>query len=146
MSEQEYAISRWPDADELIAVPCEIWIPAARPDVIHEENVDRLDTRIVLPGANIPITPGAEQILHDRGVLYLPDFIANAGGVICAAMEYHGSTQAAVFDEIQERIRGNTQHVLEASARDEVVPRRAAEQLSLDRIHAAMATRRFTIF
>ena len=79
-------------------------------------------------------------------MISVPDFIANAGGVICAAMEYHGATQAAVFDEIQQRIRSNTEHVLEASARDGVLPRQAAEQLSRDRIRTAMATRRFGIF
>jgi glutamate dehydrogenase (NAD(P)+) len=131
--------------DELVAVDCEIWIPAARPDVIHAGNVDRLRTRLVASGANIATTAEAEQRLHERGVLNIPDFIANAGGVICAAMEYHGSTQAAVFAEIAERIRANTHHVLEASARDQKPPRHAADELALERIRNAMASRRWSI-
>jgi len=100
----------------------------------------------VVSGANIATTPEAERKLQARGVVNVPDFIANARGVICAAMEYHGSTQSAAFDTIAERIRGDTQRVLETAARDGVLPRQAAEQLSRDRIRSAMATRRFTIF
>jgi len=132
--------------DELIAVECEVWVPAARPDVIHIGNVDRLATRLVVSGANIAATPEAELRLHERGIISVPDFIANAGGVICAAMEYRGSTQAAVFDEIAERVRTNTRSVLEASAREQKTPRQAATELSVSRIRDAMATRRWSIF
>ena len=75
----------------------DIFIPAARPDVVNEANVHRLKAKLVVQGANIPVTPGAERYLHDQGVLCVPDFIANAGGVICAAMEYQGASPAAVF-------------------------------------------------
>ena len=75
------------ERDDLVGVACDIWIPAARPDVINESNVDRLNTRLLVQGANIPVTEGAEERLHKRGILSVPDVIANAGGVICAAME-----------------------------------------------------------
>ena len=84
--------------DAILDVDCDIWIPAARPDVLRGDNVSRLRTRLVPQGANIPCTPEAEQALHASGVLVIPDFIANAGGVICAAMEYRGGTQRAAFD------------------------------------------------
>ena len=100
------------DRDAVIDVECDIWIPAARPDVIREDNVARLRTKLVLQGANIPFTPGAEKILHERGVLVIPDFIANAGGVICAAMEYRGATESQAFQVIEEKIRANTEAVL----------------------------------
>jgi len=134
------------DREAVIDMECEIWIPAARPDVIDEKNVGRLQTRMVVAGANIPTTPGAERSLHERDILNVPDFIANAGGVICAAMEYHGATQTAAFDAIEERIRGNTREVIEASRSQGILPRAAAEQLSLERVKAAMATRRWSIF
>jgi glutamate dehydrogenase (NAD(P)+) len=76
------------DGDAVIDIPCDIWIPAARPDVIHAGNVARLRTKLVAQGANIPCTSEAEAALATRGILVLPDFIANAGGVICAAVEY----------------------------------------------------------
>jgi len=132
--------------DALVGVECEIWIPAARPDVIHEGNVDRLRAKLVVPGANIPLTAGAERTLHERGILYVPDFIANAGGVICAAMEYHGATRTAAFAAIEERIRANTEEVLASAKRAGIQPGQAARDLAARRVRAAMATRRFSIF
>jgi hypothetical protein len=89
--------------DAVIDIPCDIWIPPARPDVIHADNVARLQTRLVAEGANIPCSIEAEQALAARGVLVLPDFIANAGGVICAAIEYRGGTEAAALAFIAEK-------------------------------------------
>jgi glutamate dehydrogenase (NAD(P)+) len=132
--------------DAILDVACEIWIPAARPDVVNEDNVGRLQTRLFAQGANIPITPDAERVLHDRGVLSLPDFIANAGGVICAAMEYAGASQAAAFDAIAEKIRGNTQAVLERSRVEKISPRAAAVALARERVERAMSYRRWAIF
>jgi len=84
-------------SNEIVSVPCDIWIPAARPDVINEKNVHLLNTKLVVEGANIPITEGAEKILYEKGILYVPDFIANAGGVICAASEYQKATRSTAF-------------------------------------------------
>jgi glutamate dehydrogenase (NAD(P)+) len=134
------------DGDALIDVECDIWIPAARPDVIREDNVKRLRTAFVIPGANIAVTAGAEAELHRAGVLVLPDFIANAGGVICAAYEYAGATQAGAFEAIEEKIRTNTEQVLEASKRRQITPREAAVALATQRVRRAMAFRRWSIF
>ena len=101
------------DGEDLVAVECEIWIPAARPDTLTAANVGRLRAKLVLQGANIPATPAAEEEMHARGILSLPDFVANAGGVICAAVEYHGGTQAQAFAAIEERIRTNDAEMLE---------------------------------
>jgi len=131
------------DADSIIDVPCDIWIPAARPDVIREDNVSRLKTRLIPQGANIPCTPEAERVLHKRGILVVPDFIANAGGVICASMEYRGGTEKAAFDYIDERIRANTRQMLEESRRAGTLPREAAQGLAESRVRDAMATRRW---
>lgn len=134
------------DRDAVIGLECEIWIPAARPDVIHEDNVGRLQTRLVIEGANIPITPGAEKTLHERGVLCLPDFIANAGGVICAAMEYAGASESAALAAIAEKIRHNTQEVLQQAKRRGTLPRDAALEMAVARVKRAMDTRRWGAF
>ncbi|MBI4205223.1 MAG: Glu/Leu/Phe/Val dehydrogenase [Betaproteobacteria bacterium] len=134
------------DRDAVIDVACDIWIPAARPDVIHEENADRLKAKLVLQGANIPFTSGAERALHQRGVLIVPDFIANAGGVICAAMEYQGATQSAAFTAISEKIAANTEAVLAAAKARGILPREAALNLAVQRLKRAMSYRRFRIF
>ena len=132
--------------DDVIDVECDIWIPAARPDVVHEDNVNRLNTRLVVEGANIPFTPHAEKILHHKGVLVVPDFIANAGGVICAAMEYEGASQAAALATIEEKLRRNTTLVLEAVKHEQILPRKAAMNMALERIKRAMSFRRYSLF
>lgn len=125
----------------LLTVPCDILIPAARPDCIHAGNVQSISTRLILQGANIPATPEAETILHQRGILSVPDFIANAGGVICASVEYHGGSQSAAFSQIAEKIRHNTQEVLTRSRDEKTEPRVAALKLAQDRVRSAMAFR-----
>ena len=140
---KEHKSGRAGAADAVIDVPCDIWIPAARPDVINAANAARLNTRMVAQGANIPCTAEAEQALAARGVLSLPDFIANAGGVICAAVEYHGGTQAQAFATIDEKIRANTQSVLAEAKRTQVLPRAAAVALAKQRVRHAMQTRRW---
>jgi glutamate dehydrogenase (NAD(P)+) len=129
--------------EAIVGVDCDIWIPAARPDVLTVENIDRLQTKLVLQGANIPATTEAERIMHERGILSIPDFIANAGGVICAAVEYHGGTESAAFAAIAEKIGANTTEVLRAVAAEQRLPREAARQLAERRVRTAMALRRW---
>ncbi len=140
---REYPDGRPLERDAVLDVECDIWIPAARPDVVREDNVRRLKTRLVLQGANIPFTPAAERTLHDSGVLVVPDFIANAGGVICAAMEYHGATQAMALAAIEEKIRANTKTVLDAAQASGIPPRTAAVELATARVRESMRYRRF---
>jgi len=142
----EHPKGRRIEGDDLVDVECEIWVPAARPDVIREDNAARLRARLLVSGANIPTTDAAEEMLQRRGVLSVPDFIANAGGVICAAMEYHGATQTAAFQAIEERIRANTEEVLADAKRRGVLPRRAAVDLAVSRVRRAMGWRRWSIF
>ncbi|NIP29809.1 MAG: Glu/Leu/Phe/Val dehydrogenase [Candidatus Dadabacteria bacterium] len=132
--------------DDIIDVECDVWIPAARPDVINEANIERLKAKFVISGANIPTTPGADIILKEKGIFNLPDFIANAGGVICAAMEYQGASESSAFKAIEDKIRRNTQLVLEYSNSKNILPRQAAVELATKRVREAMSFRRFSIF
>lgn len=127
------------DRDAVLDLECEIWIPAARPDVVDERNAHRLKTRVVAQGANIPCTPAAERALAARGVVVLPDFIANAGGVIAAAVEYRGGNARDAFAAIESKIRENTDQVLAASRAGGVLPRDAAVRFAEDRVRAAMS-------
>jgi glutamate dehydrogenase/leucine dehydrogenase len=72
-----------------------------------------------MASANIPATPQAETILYEAGVIDVPDFIANAGGVICAAVEFRGGSEASALEQIASKIRHNTREVLSRS-RDEL--------------------------
>jgi len=139
----EYGGGKAAERDGVIDMECEIWIPAARPDVIREDNVGRLKTRLVISGANIGVTPGAERFLHENGILCVPDFIANGGGVICAAMEYSGGSERAAFDAIEEKITRNTEEVLGESKAKGIMPREAALRMATERLKRAMSFRRW---
>ena len=77
------------------------------------DNAGKISARVILEGANIPVTVQAEAELAERGVLCVPDVVANAGGVICAAAEYRGAGQAEAFAEIEEKIRDSTAELLD---------------------------------
>ena len=74
--------------EEILEVPCDILAPCALEQVITEENADRIKASVICEGANGPVTPSADAILEDRGVLVLPDVLANAGGVVVSYFEW----------------------------------------------------------
>ena len=131
------------DRDRIIDVDCDIWIPAARPDVLTQDNVSRLNARLVVQGANIPVTAEAEVYLHQNGILSIPDFIANAGGVICASVEYHGGTQSQALATIEEKIGNNCKEVLSKAQYGSFLPRDAAVSMAKKRVEKAMSLRRW---
>lgn len=129
--------------DELVSVPCDIWIPAARPDVLREDNVERLDCRLVVQGANVPTTREAELRMFARGIVSVPDFIANAGGVVSAAVEYNGGVASTAFAAIEEKVGGNTRATLERARDMGIPPVEAAMTLSVDRLKKMVSLRRW---
>lgn len=124
--------------EAVIGVDCDILIPAARPDAIRADNVEMVQAKLIVQGANIGITAAAEASLHERGVLCVPDFIANAGGVICAAVEYRGGTQAEAFEVIDQNIRVNTAEILRTADQGQISPRKAATMMAEQRVRSAM--------
>lgn len=130
------------ERDAFIDIECDIFVPAAQPDVITEHNADRLKCKVILQGANIPCTPMAETIINQRGILNVPDFVANAGGVICGSVEYHGGTKNQAFAEIREKMLENTRCVLKKASDEKVPPREAALSLAKERVKEAMTYRR----
>ena len=129
------------DREDILDVECEIWIPAARPDVLTVDNVGRLKTLVVAEGANIPATPEAERLLAERGVLVLPGFIANAGGVICAAVEWMKGNETQAMTEVEAKIRANMIEVLTAAREGKKLPREAATDMAKGRVLNAMSSR-----
>jgi glutamate dehydrogenase/leucine dehydrogenase len=127
---------------ELLLISCDIFIPAARPDVINEGNADVIETKLIVQGANIPITEAAEKMLHERGILCIPDFVANAGGVITAAVEYRGGTEEQAFDRIRGTIRKNTKEVLDKVYTENLSPRESANLIARERVLKAMKYRK----
>ena len=127
--------------EELLALPCDLLVPAARPDVIHRGNAATVKAKVIVEGANIPLTEEAEIQLHQRGVLVIPDIVANAGGVICAAVEYAGGSEREAMRRIGGTLRSNTKLLLERiqSGRQ---PREVALNIATERVREAMGYRR----
>ncbi|MDH5492795.1 MAG: Glu/Leu/Phe/Val dehydrogenase [Myxococcales bacterium] len=137
-----HSFGEWPSGGRLpteavISAPCDIWIPAAQPDVIHARNVGELQTGLVIEGANIPLTLEAETSLRARGVLVIPDFIANAGGVICAAAEVAGLGEKHALASIEEKIARNTREMLDRAHSEQRSPREAALVMARARLAEA---------
>lgn len=138
----EFPGGRAVPGSDLIGMDCEIWVPAARPDVFTGANAGDVKAEVIVQGANIPATVEAETMFHERGVLCIPDFIANAGGVIAGAVEYAGGTASQAFATIEEKIRTNTREVLHRSKEAGIEPRRAAIEMARSRVKEMMSYRR----
>jgi glutamate dehydrogenase (NAD(P)+) len=95
----EYEGAETIDPEDLIAVPCDVFIPAALGGMIHEHNADQMQCKVLVEGANSPTTPVADQILRDKGVYIIPDVMANAGGVVVSYFEWVQNLQHFRWDE-----------------------------------------------
>jgi glutamate dehydrogenase (NAD(P)+) len=133
--------------EELLALECEVFVPAALGGMINAENADTLNTRVLLEGANSPTTPQADAILVDKGVHVIPDVMANAGGVVVSYFEWVQNLQHFRWDEREVNdklgaIMRRTYREVSARAQEEEVPLRvAAYQTGIERVVDAARTR-----
>jgi glutamate dehydrogenase (NAD(P)+) len=134
-------------SDEVLELECDVLVPAALENQITLANADRIKARIVAEAANGPTTPGADRMLHDNGVLVIPDILANAGGVTVSYFEWVQDLQELFWDTEEvnrklERIMGKAFADVYASARDHQVDMRTgAYILAVDRVVKATETR-----
>jgi len=123
--------------DELF-LPVEILVPSAKGDVIDQGNVGRIQAKIIAEGANFATSVDAQKVLHNRGIWFVPDFIANAGGVISAYIELINGTPSQAFESTREKIRNNTREMFEKSLKAKVSPLEAALGIAQERVIMAM--------
>ncbi|QDQ92884.1 Glu/Leu/Phe/Val dehydrogenase [Rhodococcus sp. WB9] len=134
-------------AGEELSVTADILIPAALQDVIDADLARTLPAKIVVEGANLPSSPEAQSVLFDRGVTVVPDFIANAGGVVAAAVamdaRYSGIRlePAAMFDNISNKLRASTIDTLDASKVQGRTTHEVARTTAQERVREAMVLR-----
>ncbi|MFH0889824.1 MAG: Glu/Leu/Phe/Val dehydrogenase [Candidatus Aenigmatarchaeota archaeon] len=124
--------------EKLFELDIDILIPSALPNVIHGNNVDKIKSKIIVEAANIPATPEIEAKLYENGVLVVPDFVANAGGVISSYAEYIGKNPEHMFNMVEKKIKKNTRLVLCEAKNKGVMPRNAAMALAVHRVKKAM--------
>jgi len=123
---------------ELFELPVDILVPGARPNVITNENVEKVKAKIVAEAANLPIPYETEKILMKKGVTVIPDFVSNAGGVISSWCETEGMDDEKMFKIVEEKVSNNTKVMLEHADKMEKDTRKAALEIAKQRVHDAM--------
>lgn len=129
---------------EELTVAADILVPAALQDQIDEKVAAALPAKVVVEGANLPSSSAAQKVLHERGVTVVPDFVANAGGVVAAGVAMDARYSAfrpdpgSVLQLISAKLRENTRVVLDKAAQDGVTTHEAALAISKERVRKAM--------
>jgi glutamate dehydrogenase (NAD(P)+) len=135
------------EPDELLGVECEVFFPAALGGMIHADNADRLNCRMIIEGANSPTTPKADGILAEHDIHVIPDVMANAGGVIVSYFEWVQNMQHLRWeeDEVNSRLRKIMQRAYEdvrdKAAEHDIPLRPAAYELGIERVVEAAKAR-----
>ena len=144
------------DKDEIFEVDSDVFIPAAMGGVINDKTAPKLlenGVRIIVEAANIPTLPSADKYLNKNGVWIIPDFLANAGGVIGSFVEYQGRTEKEAFDLINYKITKNVKQVLaeaivqkdKSDYNEAQNPRKIATELAKQIVYRAMLLRKGAI-
>jgi glutamate dehydrogenase (NAD(P)+) len=133
--------------DELLLLDCEVLAPCALEQVITEENADQVKAKLIVEGANGPVTPAGDEILEENGVLVLPDVLANAGGVVVSYFEWVQGLQEYFWkeDEVNARLHEITirafDETWETSDAKKLSMRLSAYGLAVSRVAEATVTR-----
>jgi glutamate dehydrogenase (NAD(P)+) len=133
--------------EELLLVDCDVLAPCALEQVINEENAGQIKAKLIVEGANGPITPLADSILDDMGVLILPDVLANAGGVVVSYFEWVQGLQEYFWKEAEVNAKLNDivtkafDSTWETMEKRKVSMRTAAYGLAVQRVAEATVTR-----
>jgi glutamate dehydrogenase/leucine dehydrogenase len=127
---------------QIFKLPTDVLIPAALPDVIHKYNFNKIKAKIIVEGANIPVKPEIEEKLYKKGILVVPDFVANAGGVISSYAEYKGYYPKYMFAIVERKIKKNAKLILDKADRKGIKPRDAALEIAMERVRKAMRRRK----
>ncbi|GAI90728.1 unnamed protein product, partial [marine sediment metagenome] len=119
--------------NRLAELNVDIFSPCAAPSSIRLDNANHVAARIISPGANVPTTPEAEEILFHRGILSIPDFVANCGGALGVSMEFAGLKEAFVKHFIDQRFGQKVAEMLKAVETKGIIPRDYAVKIAKER-------------
>jgi len=129
------AVVRYPQGEllpkgALYLLPADVLIPGSRTHTITADVARTIAARLVVPAANVPLTQEADAILYQRGVTVVPDFVANAGGVLLAVVATMGGGEKDAFAVTEQRIVANTERALQEARAREVSPIQAATAIA----------------
>lgn len=120
------------------SIPVDILIPASVTDVINESNKDAVKAKIIVEAGNIPMRENIEEELHKKGIIIVPDFVANAGGVISSYAEYRGYQPKRMFELVTKKITKAARAVLKQSFAGKKNPRQVAMELAVAKVRRKM--------
>jgi len=129
------AVVRYPQGEllpkeALYLLPADVLIPGSRTHTIAADVARTIAARLIVPAANVPLTPEADAILYQRGVTVVPDFVANAGGVLLAVVATMGGGEKEAFAVTEQRIVANTERALVEARAREMSPLQAATAIA----------------
>lgn len=134
----EYPTGKKIEHGEIFELPVDVLIPASVTDVINKSNKNKIKARMIVEGANIPMKENIENELFKKGIIIVPDFVANAGGVISSYAEYRGYSPKQMFEIVEKKIRCSTKEIMEKSLREKRNPREVAMEIALKRVKEKM--------
>lgn len=121
-------------SEDFWKIPVDILIPASVTDVINEKNKNDIKAKLIVEAGNIPMRENIEDELFRKGIMFVPDFVANAGGVISSYAEYKGYNSEKMFKMIKEKLTKTTGDVMEKSLKEKLNPRIVAMNLAKEKI------------
>ncbi|MCI0691085.1 Glu/Leu/Phe/Val dehydrogenase [candidate division KSB1 bacterium] len=133
--------------DDLLALKCEVLVPAALENAITDKIAPKINARVIAEAANGPTTPEADKILHEKNVFMLPDILANAGGVTVSYFEWVQDNysffwkEKDVNDNLRDVMVNSFTEVLQTAQQRKIDMRRAAYVLAVDRVAEAIRVR-----
>jgi glutamate dehydrogenase len=128
--------------EELLEIECDLLIPAAFENVITKSNVDKIKASVILELANGPIESGADEILFKKGIMVVPDILANAGGVVVSYFEWDQNlkgehwTESEVFDKLRPIMFDSATKISEKASKSNTDLRMGAFILAIERLKA----------
>ncbi len=130
--------------EEVLTTPCDILIPAALENAVTKQIAEKINASAVAEGANGPTTPEADKVLKERGIVVIPDILANAGGVTVSYFEWVQNlkretwTLEEVHAKLEAKMVKGFRDVLEASRKYEVTMRQAAMAVAVQKVAEAI--------
>ncbi len=131
---KDYPFGKKISAEKFWEIQTDILIPASVTNVIDDLNKNKIKTKMIIEAGNIPMSEEIEKQLFKKGILIVPDFVANAGGVISSYAEYRGYNPKRMFDTIERKITENVKRVIKQSIKQNKNPRDIGMEMAINRI------------
>jgi len=132
---KSYAYGKKITAEQFWEIETDILIPASVTNVINDGNKNKIKTKMIVEAGNIPMSEKIEKEFFEKGIMVVPDFIANAGGVISSYAEYRGYNPKRMMETIEKKITKNVKIILKKSIKEHKEPREVGLEIAVDRIN-----------